>query len=597
MAKEVRGNTSGVRQSLLDEIGSLYDLSLSREEFVSEEIVCALERFTNKLGREIAVVISRDGRVLDVSIGDDHSAQFASLRLTRSEKRLSGVRCIHTHPSGAAKLSDVDRGSLIHNRLDAMCAIAVSEGKPSLIVSGFLGEKNEADQWDVVTLGPVRFSQLDQSEWTLAIVQAEARTLADDSYLRIEEEPEKAVLVAVESGRHTDDHLEELARLAETAGAQVVAWERQKRDRPDNATYIGKGKLFELVQLGSAQNVDLFIFDDELSAVQIRNLESVLGQRVIDRTALILDIFALRAQSREGKLQVELAQLKYRLPRLIGSRDSLSRLGGGIGTRGPGEKKLETDRRRIRRQIFELEQEIEQVAKQRELRRARRKKNAIPNIALVGYTNAGKSTLLNALADSDVLAKDMLFATLDPVTRNVHWDEVGDVLISDTVGFINKLPHDLVNAFRSTLEKAVHADVIVHVVDASAPNHAEQMDVVNGVLDSLKIGDTPIIIAYNKVDQCEAVEKTMQKDVLYISAKQKMGIDELIRVISQRLSGGFQTVQLKIGYNKMEAAAYLRNHAVVLQEKYTDEGVQINARVNDAVYGAVTKMLKEDAKK
>lgn len=593
MEKEVRGNINGVRQSLLDEIGRLYDFTLSREEFVSEEMVHALETYTKKLGREIAVVISRDGRVLDVSIGDDQSAQFASLRLTRSEKRLSGARCIHTHPNGSAKLSDVDRGSLLHNRLDAMCAIAVSEAKPPLIVAGFLGEKN-GEQWEILTLGPVRFSQLDQSEWMLAIAQAEAYTLADDSYLRIEEEAEKAVLIAVENGREREDHLEELALLAETAGAKVVACERQKRDRPDTATYIGKGKLFDLIQLGSAQNVDLFIFDDELSPVQIRNLESVLGQRVIDRTALILDIFASRAQSREGKLQVELAQLKYRLPRLIGSRDSLSRLGGGIGTRGPGEKKLETDRRRIRRQIFELEREIEQVAKQRELRRMRRKKNAIPQIALVGYTNAGKSTLLNALTDSDVLAKDMLFATLDPVTRNVLWEEVGDVLISDTVGFIDKLPHDLVDAFRSTLEEVTQADVIVHVVDISAPNYSEQMDVVQDVLDALQAGDTPTMIAYNKIDRCGALEKRNQHDAVYISARQGIGIEELIGAIANRVSKGFKKIQIKIAYDKMEAVAYLRNHAVVLDEEYADDGVMISARVNEVVYGMVQKWMKEE---
>lgn len=592
--KEVRGNTAGIKQVILDELAKLYDIVLSRDEFITEELVDILTEYTRKFGREIAIVISRDGRILDVSIGGDRSAEFSAERLTRGERRLSGVRCIHTHPNGTAVLSDVDIGSLHKNKLDAMCAIAVFEDKPSLLVSGFLGEYSD-EAWETTVLGPVRLKDLDTSEWMLAIAQAEAHALKNDSDERVIQEQERAILVAVENGRETYDGLEELALLATTAGASVIGCERQRRDRPDNATYIGKGKLFDLVQLASAQNIDLFIFDDELSAVQIRNLESVLGQRVIDRTALILDIFASRAQSREGKLQVELAQLKYRLPRLIGANDSLSRQGGGIGTRGPGEKKLETDRRRIRRQIFEVQQTIDEVTKQRELRRARRIKNELPSIALVGYTNAGKSTLLNQLSDSDVLAKDMLFATLDPVTRQVDWPEIGEVLISDTVGFINKLPHDLINAFRSTLEEAIHADVIVHVVDASSPTREEQIKVVNDVLISLNVQeDTPIIMAYNKIDRCDE-PFVPEKNAVCISAKTGQGIDELIDCIYEKLASRYRKVDFHIPYSKMGIDAYIRNHAAVICEEYVDDGVRLTANVNNAVYGAVTKMLEKES--
>ncbi len=593
MSKEVRGNISGIRQVDLNELAQIYDIVLSRDEFINEDIVRILTDFTRKLGREIAIVLSRDGRVLDVSIGGDKSAEFSAERLTRGERRLSGVRCIHTHPNGGAELSDVDIGSLHTSKLDAMCAIAVFENRPSLLVAGFLGEFVD-DAWTTRILGPVRLDDLDTSEWMLAIAQAEGHALADDSYRSVVEEQERAILVAVENGRETYDGLEELALLATTAGANVIGYERQKRDRPDNATYVGKGKLFDLVQMVSAQNVDLFIFDDELSAVQIRNLESVLGQRVIDRTALILDIFASRAQSREGKLQVELAQLKYRLPRPIGARDSLSRQAGGIGTRGPGEKKLETDRRRIRRHIFELQQELENVAKQRELRRGKRMKSALPNIALVGYTNAGKSTLLNQLSGSDVLAKDMLFATLDPVTRQVTWPNVGQVLISDTVGFINKLPHDLINAFRSTLEEAIYADVIIHVVDASSPIRDEQMKVVDEVLDSLNIdAETPMIIAYNKIDRCQGIEND-EKNAVYLSAKTGQGIDALVDCICSKLSKRYRSVEFKIPYDRMEVDAFLRGNAAVLHEEYTEEGVVLMVNVSEAIYGSVKKMLNQE---
>lgn len=596
MKKEVRGNIKGVRQRLLDEMSAWYDWIFPRGEFIDENAIMEMQRVTQILEREVSVLISRDGRVRDVSIGDDHSAQFASLKLTRSAKRLCGLRCIHTHPNGYAGLSDTDIATLQKSKLDAMCSIALKNDQQPLITAAFLDERLNANEWKIRYLGPLTFAQMNQAEWMKSIEISEQISLEDDFEERNEEQPERAILIGIETGLEKYDSLEELALLAETAGAEVVAIEKQKRDKPDNATYIGRGKLDELLSLGNEKQADLFIFDDELSAVQIRNLEAILGNRVIDRTALILDIFASRAQSREGKLQVELAQLKYRLPRLIGFGGSMARLRAGIGMRGPGEKKLEVDRRRIKRQIFELQKDIEQVSKQRSLRRERREKNEIPQIALVGYTNAGKSTLLNLLSDSDVLAADMLFATLDPVTRLVRFPDLGDVLISDTVGFINKLPHDLINAFRSTLEEAVHADLILHVVDMSSSYYREQMQVVDEVLDTLEVGDTPVLIVYNKIDLLDEPLKSLPENAVAISAKSGEGLEELLRRSETILSENSRVVCFEIPYDRQDVAAYLRNHANVMEESYEEAQMQLTARVTAASYGIVKKMLSQETK-
>ncbi len=374
-------------------------------------------------GQEVSAYIGRDGRVKDVSIGDSANVSMPSMRLTRNSDRLSGVRCIHTHPAGDSRLSPVDMGTLKSALLDAMCAVGVRDGLPSSITAAFLGEK-DGNEFTLILDGPYPVYKLPHEEWLNAIDDADERLFSTTSEVW-ETQSERVVLVGVETGQERYDTLSELAALAETSGAQVIGVQRQNRLTPDKAYYVGKGKAEELSRLASSLDADLFVFNDELSATQIRNLEELLGAKVIDRTALILDIFAQRAKSREGRLQVELAQHKYRLSRLTGKGESLSRLGGGIGTRGPGEKKLESDRRRIRRQVFLLESELKEIAKQRSLRRSRREKNAVPVIAIVGYTNAGKSTLLNQLSGSDVLAEDKLFATLDPVTRCVKLPEGG----------------------------------------------------------------------------------------------------------------------------------------------------------------------------
>lgn len=344
---------------------------------------------------------------------------------------------------------------------------------------------------------------------------------------------ERAILVGIVSTPEYEESMEELKELALTAGAEVVGIMTQKRNTIDKAHYIGKGKLEELKFFVENQEVDLVIVNDELTGTQIKNIEDFLNVKVIDRTNLILDIFAKRAKSREGMLQVELAQLKYRLPRLVGLGGQLSRLGGGIGTRGPGETKLETDRRHIKNRIKAIEKKLEEIERHRSLQRERRKKNRIPVIAIVGYTNAGKSTLLNALTNAEVYVEDKLFATLDPTARRLVLPSGREVILIDTVGFIRKLPHDLVEAFKSTLEEAKYADLLLHVIDVTSPDMEEKIKVVEKVLSDLDVINTPRINVFNKIDLLDVVPKGNEKEI-YISAKNKIGLDKLLQAIEKR---------------------------------------------------------------
>lgn len=586
----INGNTSGIRQTVLDRMSALYEIITEPTQFASTELLFQMAEFTQLIGREISVYIGRDGRVKDVSIGDSANVSMPTMRLTRNSDRLSGIRCIHTHPKGSSRLSDVDLGTLKSALLDAMCALGVIDGLPSTVSAAFLGAREGSD-YTVIVDGPYPVYQLPHEAWLTAIDDADERLYSSTSEVR-EARKERVVLVGVETGQERYDTLKELEALAETSGAEVIGIHRQNRPTPDKAYYIGKGKAEELARLAAAQDVDLFIFNDELSATQIRNLEELLGARVIDRTALILDIFAQRAKSREGRLQVELAQHKYRLSRLTGKGESLSRLGGGIGTRGPGEKKLESDRRRIRRQIFLLESELKEIAKQRSLRRSRREKNAVPVVAIVGYTNAGKSTLLNRLSGSDVLAEDKLFATLDPVTRSVKLPEGGEVLFTDTVGFIEKLPTDLVEAFKSTLEEAAYADVILHVVDCSSPYMREQMSTVDEVLDSIGAGGKPTIISYNKTDREDAKNGSQDNSSVHISALHGTGIDELLLKVQSVIGANDKKVTLTIPYHRGDVVSLIRQKGKVLSEEYAEEGTIITAMLDHATAGLVTKLLE-----
>lgn len=395
---------------------------------------------------------------------------------------------------------------------------------------------------------------------------------------------ERAILVGIDVQGMGEALLEELDQLADTAGAEVVFKMVQNRNKPDVATYIGKGKAEELSQAVKSFDAHIIICDDELSPAQIRNLEHITGIRVIDRTSVILDIFAQRAISREGKLQVELAQLKYRLPSLTGKGIELSRLGGGIGTRGPGEKKLETDRRYIRQRIYEIEKELKKVQKRRELARNKRKKNMIPVIALVGYTNAGKSTLMNILTNSEVLVEDKLFATLDPTARKIVLPNNQNVVLVDTVGFINKLPHQLVDAFKATLEEVIFADVLLHIVDMSSPHMLEQIELVNNVLNSLG-AHQPIIMVYNKIDKVNSlIPLPAIKPQVSISAKTGAGIDLLLKEIENNISIDYHHICLCIPYDEANVLSKLHDEAKVINQEYRASGIYLEVYVDDITY-------------
>ena len=588
MKRTVNGNTGGVREVLLREMEGLYDLSMQPDVFLSRELCDAMARFTALTNREVLVYVSRSGSIEDVRIGDDRSVGMEELRLVRNIDRLAGVRCIHTHPKGSGLLSDVDMGSLSSLRLDAMAAIGVTaDGQAANVYVGYLGEM-EGDRRQTILYGPMRPHHLPQKALIEEIYAADARFMTS-AYEVTKAKPDRAILCGIENADGYDS-ISELAALAETAGVQVVGRELQKRRGADSATYIGTGKADDLSLLCSALEADIVIFDDELTAIQMRNLENVLGVPIIDRTMLILDIFAARAQTREGKLQVELAQLKYRLPRLLGMGRVLSRQGAsGVGMRGPGEKKLEIDRRRIRRRIFELEQELAEIEKQRALRRVRREKNAVPVVALVGYTNAGKSTLLNALSGSDVLAEDKLFATLDPVVRQITLPMGTDCLLSDTVGFINKLPHDLVQAFKSTLEEVKEADLLLHVIDCSSPYFDVQMRVVEDVVASLGAANTPRIEVYNKIDaDADAVTRP---DGCRISARTGEGVPELLARVEELLTKSQVKVELVVPYDRYEVMQQLHTLGTVLSESHEGDGTHVTALLDEDMLWKIKKAL------
>jgi GTP-binding protein HflX len=391
------------------------------------------------------------------------------------------------------------------------------------------------------------------------------------------QEPEKAVLIAVDTGEYDCDiSLDELEELAETAGAEVVGRMSQKRDKPDSGTFLGSGRLEELGDFCRNNEVDLVIADSELAPAQLRNIEKATEVRVIDRTTLILDIFAERARSNEGKLQVELAQLRYSLPRLTGQGNKLSRLGGGIGTRGPGETKLESDRRHIRRRIKALEDEFDALEKRRSLARARREKDGVETVVIVGYTNAGKSTLMNTLTEAGVLAQDKLFATLDPTSRALVLPDGRRVMLIDTVGFIRRLPHHLVEAFKSTLEEAVCAKVILNVCDASDPECAEHLKVTNDLLEELGCSGKPIIPVFNKCDLPQADEAAMRlPGAVNISALEGKGLDELLDAVAKALPPTRAKAKLLIPYSDGAAAAALRKDGVITVEDYRADGLYL----------------------
>ena len=394
------------------------------------------------------------------------------------------------------------------------------------------------------------------------------------------ERPQRAILISIDTGDYdAEASLEELKELMRSAGGETIATVSQKRDKPDSATCLGSGRLLEVKEFAQANDIDLLVFDCELTPTQIRNLEAETDIRTIDRTMLILDIFALHAKTNEGKLQVELAQLKYLMPRLTGKGREMSRLGGGIGTRGPGESKLETDRRHIRRRIETLKEELSHITDRRNQLRSRRSKDGIITVAIVGYTNAGKSTLMNTLTQAGVLSEDKLFATLDPTSRSLKLPNGVSVMMIDTVGLVRRLPHHLVEAFKSTLEEAALADIIVNVCDATSEEYQLHLDVTTSLLHDLGCENSPIITAFNKCDLLSPDDIPHNSESVLISAKTGNGIDKLLEAIEENIPVQIKRFNMLLPFQKANLIAPLRYMGALISEEYTADGILVTANI------------------
>ena len=580
--REIKGNIKGIRDSVIAELQKLYDMQ--SPQLVSQELAVKLADITEYINREISVYITRSGQIIEIAVGDNATVELPSFSGRRGAGRLSGIRCIHTHPGGNPYLSGVDISALKNNKYDAMVAIGVlsPDFTKSELTFGLITGIDSNENYTAESYGPYSIEDAENINFVNTVSTIERILDKQTGTASLQVMSERAILIGMEWGRNdslwtVDDSLEELKQLADTAGATVIKKFIQKRPKPDPAFFIGRGKVQELALYAQQENIDLCIFDDELSPAQQRNIESVMGIRILDRTALILDIFAQRARTNEGKLQVELAQLQYTLPRIMGKGLMLSRLGGGIGTRGPGETKLEVDRRRIRDRIAFIKEQIEKVKAVRSLHRSNRKKNNVFEVSLVGYTNAGKSTLLNTLTNSDIYAKDQLFATLDPTTRQLTLPNKQEIIITDTVGFIQRLPHQLIAAFRSTLEVVTEADLLVHVIDVSHELYKEQAAAVHEVLKEIGAESKPVITVYNKIDKLPPDSKladrlALEEDTVCISAAKKLNLETLQQMIEKHLKSKAVEVTLCIPYAETAKAAQLHETANVLEQEYTETG-------------------------
>ena len=580
--REILGKVDGLKNSVLNALEQLYDLEIPDWQVLTAEALEKMASITAAINREVNIYVDRHGKVVSVAVGDSSTVTLPDVDLRRGRNRLSGVRCIHTHPGGDERLSGIDLSALRNNRYDLMAAIGVDEENPAASKLDFaiITGRDDNDQLEVQEYGPVTARDLEVLFLPNLITTSEKLLASEDKTENNKDErPERAILVGMEYGKPgrtlwtAEDSLQELKQLAETAGADVVALFNQKRPKPDPGFFIGRGKVRELALFAQQEDIDLAVFDEELSPA------------VLDRTALILDIFAQRARTNEGKLQVELAQLQYSLPRIMGQGLTLSRLGGGIGTRGPGETKLETDRRVIRDRIAYIKGCIDKVANVRQLHRTNRSRNRVPTISLVGYTNAGKSTLLNTLTQADVYARDQLFATLDPTTRQLELPDKREAILTDTVGFIQRLPHQLVAAFKSTLEETVEADLLLHVVDVSHPLYKEQSSAVYQVLEEVGVKDKPILTVFNKIDKLPPDSGLLEQlraipESVCISAKQGTGLDDLMELITEHLQMKSVELELLIPYSESGKAAKLHTAGTILKEEYLAEGTKVTVRLD-----------------
>lgn len=585
----IYGNVDGVKKSAIEELERLYKAKCPKDEVCSIEIIEVISRVSYFIEREISVAIDRRGTIKTIAIGDSTSVEIETLDIR--EKRLAGVRIIHTHPNGMSNLSALDISALLKLKLDAIVAIGIYEGKILDCSLGMLTVFN--DTLDYEETSHISLEEISKIHILNKISYIDSLIKEKDI---IEDNEEKAILV----GSDTKESLEELKELTKACDIPVLDSVYQSRNKIDSAFYIGRGKVLEIAQLRQKLRANVVIFDDELSGSQVRNLEAAIGAKVIDRTTLILEIFARRAKSREAKIQVELAQLKYRMSRLQGLGTIMSRTGGGIGTKGPGEKKLETDRRHIKEQIYDLNDELKKIKKIRETQREKRNKESIPKVSLVGYTNAGKSTLRNALCDvaaqKEVLGKekvfeaDMLFATLDITTRAIVLKNKGVITLTDTVGFVRKLPHDLVEAFKSTLEEVIYSDLLCHVVDSSSSTALEQIKAVEEVLFELGAKDKKTLLVLNKIDtateeQLNTIKEAVNEyETIEISAREGINLDELLSLIEENLPYKMKKCEYLIPYDRSDISSFLHRNGRVLEEDYKEDGSFMIVEVDDESY-------------
>lgn len=591
----ITGNINGIKKVILEKLESLYDLTIDNNSIFSYELVEKINEISRTIKKELCVVINRRGKITNISVGKISSTEIPSMDFM--SKKLSGFRVIHTHPTCSSTLSSMDTSALVDLKLDAIAAIAVKENIKDININiGFCDVCNNS-----LTFKEIENLTLEAS---LQLNFRDKVTFIDkiiSDISQCEEDVERAILIGTDS----EESLLELVGLAEACNVVPVYKILQKKNKIHSAYYAGQGKVQEIAHLRQLKNANVVIFDDELSGSQVRNLEEVIKCKVIDRTTLILDIFARRAKSKDGILQVELAMLNHKLPRLRDANANLSRLKGGIGikggvgSRGPGEKKLETDRRHIENRIEEIKNELSKVIHQRVVQKVKMAKNNISKVAIVGYTNAGKSTLRNKICEisasnninkKGVLEADMLFATLDTTVRAITLSDNRKIALSDTVGFINKLPHELVEAFKSTLEEVIEADVLLHVVDGANEEAIKQIQSVNTVLNELNAKDKNTIVVLNKVDKAsdenlkEIRDFLKNEKIIEVSAIKEINLYELLHMIGNEIPTKLVEKDFIIPYTEQKLISMLHENSNIIDEDYIEEGTRIKALVYEEIY-------------
>ncbi|NTW72095.1 MAG: GTPase HflX [Eubacteriaceae bacterium] len=575
----IYGNIDGIKKSILERLedlkGYIMENGVLLDEFAAREI-WDVSLIVN---REVIIITDKRNEIIELGVGDFRSASFPEIDYSK----ISGVRSFHTHPNGNPELSEQDKSAMLSLGLELLGAVVEHDGKIFAGI-GVIDIEKEAEVVKLQGTFKLRaLSEFDISDYSLKVGEFRRKRLTV-----VKDETERVLLIGVNvknKGGFLDieSSMAELRELALTAGSVPVDMIIQNKAKIDSNFYIGKGKLQELKEMIQIKKINTIICNDELNAIQLRIIETFLGTKVIDRTALILDIFAKHARTGEGKLQVELAQLKYRIPRLMGLGKVLSRTGGGIGTRGPGEKKLETDKRSINKQINVLEKRIKDLQSVRNIQKSRRVKNEIPIVSLVGYTNAGKSTLFNRISSSSVLVEDKLFATLDSTTRNIKIDDK-EFLLSDTVGFIEKLPHDLVESFKSTLDEVKDSDLILQVIDSSNINCLKQINIVEDVLKSIGCENKEMLYVFNKIDLVdEAFDENyslVRGNKIKISSVTGEGVDELLSYIGKKIFGEMITKTLSIPYSESKYVSYLHSLGVITEERYEEDMIYLDIKIS-----------------